>query len=316
MKTILITAIAGDIAQSVAQIVRQARPDWRIVGVDVHGLHGGSLYVDRLDDVVLAADPSFQRSLERIVERHGIDYVLLMSEAELRWLRDARPERIAGARIVGACRRALEIGLDKLATARFIESIGLPAPWTTDADSGPPQQVPCIFKPRWSAGSKGVVICRDLEESAWHARRCPRGVFQELLLPDEAEVTCAVYRDRSGQTATLPILRRLVGGFTGWGRVIDSPAALEQCRRIADALDLHGSINVQMRITGGGPRVFEINPRFSSTVGLRHLLGFSDVLWMLDELDARLPAYPMVPVGAEIVRTQGAAIIKPGARGA
>jgi len=309
MKTLLLTGIAGDIAQAVATIVRDVRPDWRLVGVDVHGQHGGSLVVDALDTVPYAHTGEFLPELRRVVREHTADHVLVMSEAELRRLHTERIDEIGGAPIIGSAPAALEIGLDKLSTARFLESIGVPAPWTIEAHPDVLPPLPCLFKPRRSAGSKGVAICRTADECRWHALQTPDGVFQELLLPADAEVTCAVYRDRTGRTQVLPMLRRLVGGQTGWIRVLDAPEAVDQCRTIAERLDLRGPINVQMRLTPAGPRIFEINPRFSSTALLRHRLGFSDVAWLLDELEGRDVSHAHVAPGREAVRTQGAAVL-------
>src|SRR3546814_6554984 len=55
------------------------------------------------------------------------------------------------------------------------------------------------------------------------------------------------------------------------------------CATVARALDLRGSINIQLRLGSRGPMIFEINHRFSSTVVFRHRLDFSDLLWSLQE---------------------------------
>ena len=45
---------------------------------------------------------------------------------------------------------------------------------------------------------------------------------------------------------------------------------------IAQALGVEGACNFQFRIVDGQPLVFEINPRFSGTSGIRYLYGFND----------------------------------------
>jgi carbamoyl-phosphate synthase large subunit len=65
---------------------------------------------------------------------------------------------------------------------------------------------------------------------------------------------------------------------------------------------------VQLRLTDKGPRVFEINPRFSSTVLMRHRMGFSDVLWAIEEAEGKTVSYPKIPNGKIMVRVQAAAI--------
>lgn len=308
--TILITGIAGDVAQAVARIVREVRPHWRLVGADVHLEHAGSLLVDDVETLPPADSSDYAQCLEELARRHCVHAVIPMSEAELRVLHRSAQTSVAAAPLLGVSHRALEVGLDKLRTARFLQDIGIPSPWTVEAVVGVEQpELPCIYKPRMSAGSKGVAVCRTAGEAAWYAGLGEAGMFQQLLLPPEREVTCAVYRDHSGRSAVLPLLRRLAGGLTAWARVIDAPDAEEQCVRIADALDLHGPINVQMRLTSEGPRIFEINPRFSSTVFLRHLIGFRDVAWMLDELEGKLPSWVPPGVGTEVVRTQGGALL-------
>ena len=53
--------------------------------------------------------------------------------------------------------------------------------------------------------------------------------------------------------------------------------------KLAVKLNLIGSINLQLRITKNLPKVFEINPRFSSTILYRHLFGFEDLIWSIED---------------------------------
>ena len=78
--------------------------------------------------------------------------------------------------------------------------------------------------------------------------------------------------------------RRLSSSVTSFAQVVNNPLIEALCVNIADSLDLFGSINVQLRLVGDNvPMVFEINPRFSSTVGMRHSIGFCDVIWSIEE---------------------------------
>lgn len=310
MKTILISGIGSDIAQGVAKIVREIRPDWKIIGVDIHQRHGGRLYTDELETVPKANDPTYLSCMENIVDRHDVDVCIPISEAELAVLAERKIFSFARADLIGVAYSALEVCLDKLTTINYIKNIGIPVPWTIAAEKDvEPLQLPCIFKPRRSAGSKGVFICRDGEDAKWYARKEPLGVFQELLLPSDQEVTCAVYRDKSGKVAVLPMLRELVDGATAWAKVIADPDIMMQCTEIAEALNLQGAINIQLRLTEKGPRIFEINPRLSSTVYLRHLLGFTDLKWMLDEYEEKTISYPKIAPNSIGVRVQGALVV-------
>jgi carbamoyl-phosphate synthase large subunit len=201
-------------------------------------------------------------------------------------------------------------GIDKLETARAIAALDLAVPWTMAVvGDGVPPAYPCLLKPRFGSGSRGIFAVANRDEASCLARKFPDAIFQELLEPHSGEVTCAVYRTKDGRIAILQMLRRLAGGLTGWARVISDDAVEQMCKEIAEGLGLRGSMNVQLRLTDAGPRVFEINPRFSSTVAMRHLLGFSDVAWTLDELDGRSVNPASVPVGRVAVRIQGSAVL-------
>lgn len=311
MTTVLLTGIGGDIAQGLAVILRESRPDWRLLGADIHDRHGGSLFVDRLLRAPRVDDPGYDGWLAQTVAGHDVSLVVPGSEAELIHLAAAGHTRAAGAPLVMANAEAVAVGADKLRTARFLGSIGVPAPWTIPAEEiAASTPFPCVFKARRGAGSKTVFICEGPADVEYHRARHSAAVLQELLLPADREVTCAVFRDRRGRTAVMPLLRTLVGGFTGWAEVIDDGAVIAQCTRVADALQLRGAVNLQMRLTTEGPRIFEMNPRFSSTVLMRHRLGFQDLLWSIEDLAGRDVVFPSLPVGAQAVRVQGAAVLE------
>lgn len=309
MKTLLLTAIAGDIAQGVATILKRACPDWRLVGADIHDQHGGALKVDVCTRLPRAVDDSYPEHLAELVRVHDVDAILPLSEAELeRFLGDGLTE-VAGVPLLMANTRVLEVGLDKLLTAQVLAEAGISMPWTRSAEPGAIPPMPCFFKPRRGAGSKTTFVCRTEKDARYLAMRYPDGVYQELLEPDDRELTCAVYRSGDGRIAVLQLLRRLAGGLTGWARVVDDPAVKALCIRSAEILDLRGSMNVQLRITDQGPRIFEINPRFSSTVLMRHEIGFQDLLWTVWEWQGRAVTLAQPAVGTEIVRTCGAAVL-------
>jgi carbamoyl-phosphate synthase large subunit len=71
-------------------------------------------------------------------------------------------------------------------------------------------------------------------------------------------------------------------------------------------------LNVQLRLRGGIPYVFEINPRFSSTLMMRHKIGFQDFIWTLDYLTTqdKPPAWH-IPEGHYIYRVSDEVIVNP-----
>lgn len=306
-KVILITGIGGDISQGVATILRENRPDLRLIGVDVHAQHGGHLFVDQFALVPSASAPDYVDAIKAIVSKHSVGVVIPMSEPELGATRPFS-ELAPGVKWITAGDRVVGAGLDKLETMRALTGLGVPVPWTRPVSEGRPIAYPCILKNRSGSGSRAVFTVSNDEDVDYLVKRYPDAIFQELLEPADREVTCAVYRRRDGEVASLLMLRRLTGGFTGWAKIIKDEETSRMCEVIAQGLDLRGSMNIQLRLTDKGPRVFEINPRFSSTVLMRHRLGYTDVLWALDEAEGKTVVFPEIPQDRIMVRVQGATV--------
>ena len=305
---VLITGIGGDISQGVATILRECRPDLRLIGVDVHAQHGGHKFVDCFAIVPNAGAECYLQSIKSIITKHSVDMIIPMSEPELAALRPV-PEMAPGLVWITAGEQVVSVGLDKLATIETLARFDLPVPWTLSVRDGRPHSFPCILKNRFGSGSRAVFIVANNEDADYLMQRYPDAIFQEMLEPADREVTCAVYRSRDGQISSLLMLRRLVGGFTGWAKVIEDHEASRMCGRIAEGLDLRGSMNVQLRLTNKGPRVFEINPRFSSTVLMRHRVGYTDVLWAIAEAEGKAVCLPKnLPVNQIMVRVQEALV--------
>ena len=182
--------------------------------------------------------------------------------------------------------KAMKVGFDKFLTCRHLAANRLPAPWVSivsDLDSGAPE-IPCILKSRTGAGNSSVYYVDDYEQSVYFQRLFPDYIWQQFIPLSSGEFTCGVYRCLDGSTRVIAMRRRLSSGVTSFAEVINDPLIESLCVDIAESLDLFGSINVQLRLVADlGPMVFEINPRFSSTVGMRHAIGFSDLIWSIEE---------------------------------
>lgn len=309
MTTILITGIGGDIAQAAAKIIREARPGFALIGTDIHDRHCGGLFVDKSHVLPAATNQSYVKSLDELLSRHAVDIVLPMTEPELSVISVSTHRWSRPVKWIHAGARAIAVGVDKLLTARTLREFGLDVPWTLPVSDAAPITLPCIVKSRFGSGSRSVFVLRHVDDIPYFRRNMPDGIFQELLEPADKEVTCAVFRTSGGEVRTLQLLRTLTGGLTGWAEVIDDERVSTLCSTIADKLDVSGCVNIQLRITSSGPRVFEINPRISSTALMRHLIGFQDVVWAIDEAEGKRPPPGTVPPGRQVGRIYGAAVL-------
>ena len=66
--------------------------------------------------------------------------------------------------------------------------------------------------------------------------------------------------------------------------MVKNPKIEELLVSVAEKICLEGAINVQLRMNADNvPIIFEINPRFSSTVLFRDRLGFKDLIWSIKD---------------------------------
>jgi carbamoyl-phosphate synthase large subunit len=308
MNTILITGIGGDIAQNIASVIAKSRPEIRLIGTDISTRNAGHLYVEKLFKVPIASSKNYLENVRTIIQEHSVDIIIPSTEQELAVFHPLINE-LGAHKFITAGVKVIDIGIDKLKTIEFIASLGIPVPWTVSSDKYTPQSYPCIFKAKKGSGSKNIFVVENLNEARFFAKKFPESIFQELLEPDNKEITCAVYRAKNGKVAVLQLLRELTGGYTSWAKVVYDQEVFEICKLIATGFNLRGSINIQLRMTNYGPRVFEINPRFSSTVLMRHRLGFCDLLWAIDESQDVNIVFPDIAVNQCIVRAQDAIML-------
>jgi len=294
---ILVTGCGGDIGLGIGRILQDAQIADALVGCDMEEDHAGKVFFDQCFVAERASSQRYMEDLLQLVEREQIDLVIPTSEPELRLLcvNDffGRKELFLTAN-----QEAMDIGFDKYRTAAFLRKHGLPHPWTQSADTGErPRQFPCILKSRTGCGSKTVRVLTEKDYD--HEMSFSQDdMFQELIPEDEGEYTCGLFRSGAGEIRTIVFRRKLRGGLTGSGVVVESPVIEKLLNEIAARLNLCGSINVQLRLRAGVPYVFEINPRFSSTVRFRHQLGFTDVLWALrDRVRVEIGDYIVPPEG-------------------
>lgn len=280
--TALITGCGGDVACALARIARRAGLFGRLLGCDLREDHDGLEIFDRCHVIPRADDPAYFERLAAVAAAESVDLIVPCSDVELGAFHAAGyGQEFGGREVLMASPRAVAVGLDKLKTAEFLSQHGFAHPWTLDAAQHTPVAYPCIYKPRQGQGGKGFRFlgsAADLDPRGYDS-----GIFQQYLPGEDAEFTSGLYRSAAGEVRHITFRRKLSGGLTASG-VVESTAEISAfLERLAGVLDLAGSINIQFRLQDNVPYVFEINPRFSSTVRFRDRLGFRDFVWSVQE---------------------------------
>lgn len=302
-KAILVTGCGGDIGQSIGKILRRGYKDVKLIGCDIHDKHAGHFIFDKCEVVPHVDSPDYMKAVEKVVNKYKPDVIIPMSEAELRYCYKNRVIEIAGVPLIMPNLEAMKVGNDKLLTQEFLKQNKLPYAWTIKVSDGKPKEFPCVLKDVAGRGSKGLALVQEKDYEKYKDLG-EQFIFQEYLLPDNEEYTCGVFRSKTGEVRTIIFRRVLFKGYTNYGEVVTNKEISELLKSIAEKLDLVGSINVQLRLTNKkGPVVFEINARFSSTVLFRHMSGFKDVVWAInDYFGEPLREYNPIEPGTKIYK--------------
>lgn len=298
----LVTGVNGDLGDSIGRTLRDCYPGARLAGTDVKGQWPGASVYDDVHILPLASDPDYLPSLLRLWETLNRPITIPASVPETLLL--ARNIQHTGdLDPVIANPNLVMTFSDKLATSTWFAENGLTTLSTTTLTNSSELEPPVLVKPRFGSGSSGVSVYRDaapLRERAAEPDAADY-VAQRYIPGAENEFTCALFR-HDDDIRFLIMRRRLDGSSSVYIRTEHDPAIASLLRSIADAADLRGSINVQLRLWNEVPYVFEINPRFSSTVRMRHLLGFEDLYWTIEARRGALPDARPVALGREVYR--------------
>ena len=301
---ILVTGCGGDIGLSVGKILRDIDFIEGLYGCDISDRNAAKFVFNNFFLGLPVGDENHLQNLKKDIEERNIDFIVPVSEHELRLFAKGNVEKSIADKLIMASQKALEIGFDKLKTAEFLKERGLPSPETQKLeDAGKLTGYPVIAKSRTGSGSSKIEIVQNEETLLLMKKTNPEFIIQEYLDGTKGEFTCGLFRSKKGEIRNIIFKRELHGSYSGYGEVVKDKEIEMLLHSMAEELDLIGSINVQLRITSKGPTVFEINPRFSSTVRFRDLMGFKDVEWSIqDKMGLPLSEYSDVPEGKKFYK--------------
>jgi carbamoyl-phosphate synthase large subunit len=301
---VLITGIGGNVGQGVLKSLRAGRQDYHVVGIDMEPLAAGFSFVDQYYQTPRTGDPGFREAFESMARKEEIDAAYVCSPTELEFFAGHKEELESelGLTIFVNPLTVVRIGSDKLKTAEFLRDAGFAFPDTVlCSDEDGVQRLidrhgfPLFAKPRVGSSSRNVFLLQSPAEIKAAAVLVPDLVVQQYLPDPQSEFTAATLSGADQKVRALIILRReLLQGTTYRTELSEDKNLENQVIQIVEALGAVGPCNLQFRVRDGDVFVFEINPRFSGTSGIRYLYGFNDCEMAFDLLrlktEVRQPA--------------------------
>lgn len=240
----------------------------------------------RRHGIPMASEENYVDALLTLCDRLGIHVVVPGVDEELPHMAAARQRR-PSLRVLGPEPEYVTTMLDKIETMRALETRGVDVPRTATIDQVEAIGFPCVAKPRFGRGSRGVHVLREAAQAAAYGPLWRIGdeeiVVQELLEGTEYTVMMAADADAELRVV-VPVRVDVKRGITLRAETEAEPTVLAACRRIHAVMPTSGCYNIQLMLTHGGRALpFEINPRISTTFCLGVAAGVDPVAIFLGE---------------------------------
>ena len=303
-RTILLTGGGGPAISGMISVLRSR--DYRIIVVDMLPRSSGFYLADKAFVVPPGGSPEFLAELKRICLKEHVNAVVSVVDEELPHV--ARLED-AGIAVIQPRPDFVNLCLDKLSCMTELRKAGINAPETWAVTSIPENvEYPLFIKPRVGRGSRGCGrVNSSVELAAFVANSsyAPAELLaQRFISGTEFTVSVVAWRDGELQ-AVVP--KQIVSkvGVTKLAITRKNEKIEALCAQIQKRFKADGPFNVQLVLDDAGePYVFEINPRFSTSITLTNAAGVDELSGLISQaLDGRASfQFPDWKEGVVLVR--------------
>ncbi|HXV46738.1 MAG TPA: ATP-grasp domain-containing protein [Nitrososphaera sp.] len=282
---VLVTAAGSIVAQGIIKSLRLAGR-YKIIATDMSPLAAGLYRCDAGVLVPAVSSPDYIESMIRACKDNDVQAVFCGSDDELLALAGAKEEieSRTGVKVLTGSLGALATARDKWATYEFCRANNIPC-----APSSLPEGrdefarefgFPLVVKPREGYGSLHFYIANNKEERdraiSAIERAGWRPLVQKYLAGDEFTTGVTIDRNRRYAMSSISIKKVIKHGQTYKAFIDDYRSVRRSAEDVALKLETAGPVNVQAKMEGDSPIVFEINPRFSATCPMRAAAGVNE----------------------------------------
>lgn len=283
---VLVTAASRRVALvgALQAALRRLGRGGRVIATDISPWSPAVHVADLARRVPRSDDPDYVDVLLDLCRSERVGLLVPTIDDELEILA-AAADRFAAAGVVVTAPHVgtARICRDKALTAAHLERHGIPVArtWTAEDARHEAPALPLFIKPRRGRGSVGAYPVLTAEHLRFFLDYVPDPIVQQYL--DGPEYTIDLFCDLAGRPIAAVPRERLVirSGVTDRGRIVKDPALMSLAVRCAEVLEFRGAVNVQCRVVGGRPVIFEINPRFSGGIQLTIAAGADFAEWSI-----------------------------------
>ena len=285
---IAVTGAGGGVGQSILKSLNDT--DYNVIALDGEYLAAG-LYASNTSYVIpYANENNYISRLLEICKKENISILFPGMDVELMTLSLNRHlfEDI-GTTVVVSRPEVITVSDDKYQTYKQLSKAGINVPSTILAENFNPKEgsYPVILKQKvGGARSKNIYVIRNATEWMSTIQIIGKDIsgFIAMDYIEGDEYTCGTI-NLDGECKGVVIMRRVLrDGDTYKCFTIKNDIIENEVRSLVNFIKPFGACNIQLRLKGDKPYVFEINARCSGTTAARTLSGFNEPKMIADFL--------------------------------
>jgi carbamoyl-phosphate synthase large subunit len=284
---ILITAASRRVPliQGFVQALKRLRVKGNVITSDMNTLSPGLYFSHRHYIVPLTSDERYIPVIKSICSEENIHLLIPTIDDELPLLGAHADSFLEmGVRVAVSSPETGVICNDKYRTAKFLAEKGIPVPptWLPHELDFHCLHYPLFLKPRQGRGSVGAHQINNERELRFFLDYVPDPVIQYYL--QGREFTLDMLADFHGRIISVVPRERLVvrSGVTDRGQTWNNPKLMDLGMQVAEALQIRGPANIQLKWLEDQGTVFEVNPRFSGGINLTIAAGADFPAWLIE----------------------------------
>jgi carbamoyl-phosphate synthase large subunit len=272
---ILITGAHGDIACSVAKIIKSEFNKFEIYGTDSENEGPGDYLFKKIYKIPNSHNEYFLKTIKKIYKKFNL--IIPCTEPEINYITKKKlyktfpilinkPEIILKFNSKIKTLEFLKFHFKILSSNFFYKKKDI--------------RFPFFLKKNIGYGNKGYSLIKN---SSQLKNKNKNWVGQEYLGGKNNEFTCAIVKLKNFERILILNRKLHKTGYTYFAKVVKNKKLENILINFARKINLHGSINIQLKIIKNQFKVFDINPRLSSTVMMRNIIGFKDCVWWIKD---------------------------------
>jgi carbamoyl-phosphate synthase large subunit len=274
---ILITGAHGDIACSVAKIIKSEFNKFEISGTDTEDNGPGDHLFKKIYKTPGTYNEHYLKSIKKIYKK--FDLIIPCTEPEINYITKKKLYKIFPI-LINKPEIILKFN-SKIKTLEFLKThfkILSSSFFYKKKDI----KFPFFLKKNIGYGNKGYSLIKNHSQLKKKINY-KNWIGQEYLGGKDNEFTCSIIKLKNFEKILILNRKLHKAGYTYFATVVKNKKLEKNLINFARKINLHGCINIQLKIIKNQFKVFDINTRLSSTVMMRNIIGFKDCVWWIKD---------------------------------